>query len=105
MPVSALTAVLLQMGCRVEVALVLGKAGVACGARPGAGPGAVDAILTPCKSTEDMVAYGRATTQPATVPLTLLCPLLGTPFLSVQPCPPFQLLRGMEGYLVARSCV
>lgn len=106
MPVSALTAVLLQMGCRVEVALVLGKAGVACGARPGAGLGAVNAILTPCKNIEDMVSRGRATAQPATMPVTLLCPLLGTPFPSVQSCPPVQLLS-LRGWrvLVARSCV
>lgn len=90
MPVSVLTAVLLQMGCRVEVALALEKAGVACGVKPGAGLGAVDAILTPYKNTEATVACGRATTrsQPTTVPLNLLCPLLETPFPSVQPCPP-----------------
>lgn len=63
MPVSVLTAVILQMGCRVEVALVLEKAGVARGVKkPGVGPGAGDALLTSCKNTEDMVACGRATT-------------------------------------------
>lgn len=54
-----------QCCCRwgaVEVALVLEKAGVVCGGKPGAGPGAVDAILMPWKNTEDLVACGRATT-------------------------------------------
>lgn len=63
MPVSVLTAVILQMGCRVEVALVLEEAGVVHGVKkPGVGLGAGDAILSPCKDTEDMVASGRTTT-------------------------------------------
>lgn len=63
MPVSVLTAVILQMECRVEVALVLEKAGVVHGVKkPAVGLGAGDAILSPYKNTEDMVACGRATT-------------------------------------------
>lgn len=50
MPVSVPTAVVLQMGYSVEVALVLEKAGVACGVKPGAGLVAVDATLDPYKN-------------------------------------------------------
>lgn len=42
MAVSVPTAEGLQMGCRVEVALVLEKAGVVCGVKPGAGLGTVN---------------------------------------------------------------
>lgn len=47
MPVSEPTAAGLQMERRVGVALVLEKAGVACGGRPGADLGTVNAILIP----------------------------------------------------------
>lgn len=63
MAVSVLTAVMPQMGCRVDGALVLEKAGVVHGVKkPGVDLRAGDAIRSPCKNTEDMVACGRATT-------------------------------------------